>query len=81
MVKRKVPPDNRAEWGNIVPVYDDFGDEIENVFINGATVLGKWAIMTPKNHKIYGRGLGPGCGQRFLRQRSGRWIEQNLEPK
>lgn len=36
-------------------------------FIDGATVLGSWAIMCHPCHHRYGRGLGTGRGQLYRR--------------
>jgi hypothetical protein len=53
-------------WIGEVSEVDDFGDEIEREFIDGKTVNGSWAIMTPKSWHAHGCGkLGTGYGQRY----------------
>ena len=44
---------------------DDFGDPILDIFIDGKTVHGPWAFMTPDSFKIHGIDLGTGLGQRY----------------
>lgn len=62
-------------WIGDVPDKDDFGDEIIGVFIDGATIYGPWAFMTPANHSIYGQGLGTGRGQKYSLTLSGKWLK------
>jgi hypothetical protein len=61
-------------WTGKVPHVDDFGDDIDDVFIDGATIYGPWAYMTPKSHAQYGRGLGIGRGQMY-RNNAGQWLK------
>lgn len=59
----------RKRWlGDIPTKCDVSGDPITDTFIDGRTVMGPWAIMHPKTHKIYGVGLGIGSGQRYVRE-------------
>jgi hypothetical protein len=63
-------------WSSPLDDKDDFGDKLENEFIDGATVHGPWAIMTPKSWKEHGRGrLGGGMGQRYQKQPDGKWLK------
>lgn len=34
-------------------------------FVDGATVLGPWALMCSNCYLIHGEGFGTGCGQRY----------------
>jgi hypothetical protein len=62
-------------WMGSVPGADDFGAEIADAFVDGKTVHGPWAIMTPASHRQHGVGLGQGRGQRYSRQADGRWLK------
>lgn len=62
-------------WTGKVPNHDDFGSAIGGVFIDGATIHGPWAIMNTISHKVHGRGLGTGLGQRYEYQEGGRWLK------
>jgi hypothetical protein len=65
-------------WCGRVPERDDFGDRIEDEFIDGKTRYGPWATMTPRSWRIEGVStapLGPGYGQRYKRQANGRWLK------
>lgn len=62
-------------WAGTVNDVDDFGYSIDGTFIDGATQFGPWAIMTPKAHRMYGRGLGTGKGQEYRQQPDGRWMK------
>jgi len=45
------------------------GEPIDKVFIDGQTVFnGSWAIMCPKCHEKFGKGLGTGKGQKYEKQ-------------
>jgi hypothetical protein len=61
-------------WAGSIGPIDDWGVPITTAFIDGATIFGPWAIMTPSSHKKYGKGLGMGRGQRFEKQNDGRWL-------
>lgn len=59
----------RRYWISPVPVYDDFGNLIDDEFIDGASNVGRWAIFTPAAWAMYGCGsLGTGRGQRYKRE-------------
>jgi hypothetical protein len=54
----------RSKWMGVVPTKDDLGEPIVDVFIDGKTKDGRWAIMTPKSYSTYGIGkVGLGYGQ------------------
>ena len=55
---------------------DDFGYPIRNIFIDGKTKQGPWAIMSPQMWKLHGFGLlGTGYGQKYEKQVDGRWLK------
>jgi len=58
----------RTFWASNVPDFDDFGNPIHDVFIDGATRFGYWALMTPESHVAFGVGLGTGYGQKYQKQ-------------
>lgn len=62
-------------WMSAVKEEDDFGHLIHDTFIDGATIYGQWAIMTPESHRLHGRGIGPGLGQQYEKQPDGRWLQ------
>ena len=63
-------------WTGFVPVTDDFGSHIYDVFIDGRTAMGPWALMTPTSWANHGvRRLGTGNGQRYKKQPDGRWLK------
>lgn len=62
------------EWLGNVPEMDDFGKLISDTFVDGKTVHGPWAIMSPITHECYGLGLGTGRGQKYVKNGS-RWLK------
>lgn len=60
-------------WVGDVPKVDDFGDPIKEVFVDGKTSMGPWAIMTPHSHEVHGFGLGTGRGQKYVKRADGKW--------
>ena len=52
-------------WMGSKQTVDDFGDKIENTFIDGKTKFGPWGIMTPASFEKFGIGLGLGKGQKY----------------
>ena len=62
-------------WHGDIGKDDDFNDPITDTFIDGVTVHGPWAIMTPASHERHGRGLGTGQGQKYKKQADGRWLK------
>jgi len=62
-------------WSGGINIKDDFGDPIKEVFIDGATIHGPWAIMTPESHEMFGCGLGTGKGQKYIKQSDGQWLK------
>lgn len=61
-------------WIGDVPTLDDLGAPILNEFIDGKTVFGPWAMMTPESFRTAGIRLGPGWGQRYVK-RDDRWFK------
>lgn len=51
------------------------GENIVMSFIDGSTGSGSWAIMCNECHKVFGKGLGIGKGQRFVMQGDGRFLK------
>ena len=66
---------SEKEWGGSTPAECDIcGVVIVDVFVDGKTVQGPWAMLCLQCHEIYGVGLGSGRGQ--LYRRSGdRWVK------
>ena len=62
-------------WIGDMPELDDFGITIQNVVIDGRTKLGPWAMMTPETFKNFGVGLGLGFGQKYKKQKDGKWLK------
>jgi len=55
---------------------DDFGMRITDVFYDGKTRMGPWAIMSPQAWRTYGVGrVGLGYGQKYQRQPDGCWLK------
>ena len=76
VLKLKQASTNPKRWYGEVPKTDSFGYPIRTRFIDGST-SGGWAIMTPANHKRYGRGLGLGRGQEYALHADGNWYKVN----
>ena len=63
-------------WLSAVPEKDDFGDTIKDMFIDGKTVMGPWALMTERSFKSFGTGrMGLGYGQEYEKQKDGKWLK------
>jgi len=66
----------RKYWAGDVGDKDDYGRLITDEFIDGRTVWGPWAIMSPLSWREEGvRKFGTGCGQRYRKQHDGRWLK------
>lgn len=65
----------KVYWLGDVGETDDFGVKITDTIIDGATMMGPWALMTPKTFARYGRGLGLGRGQKYRKQEDGKWLK------
>lgn len=53
-------------WAGTPPEKCDICETpIKAAFVDGATTSGPWAYMCPTCHRIYGRGLGMGRGQKY----------------
>jgi hypothetical protein len=61
-------------WQGSINANDDFDQPITDVFIDGVTSFGPWAIMNFTSFRRYGRGLGTGLGQKYEKQSDGRWL-------
>jgi len=48
--------------------------DLDDVFIDGKTQMGPWAIMCPNCHLTHGVGIGTGRGQRY-RFQNGSWVK------
>jgi hypothetical protein len=70
-------PEKKSKyWVGSVPEFDDFGLPIVDVFVDGKTVQGPWAMMTPYSYRLHGVGrYGTGFGQRYVKTETGRWIK------
>ena len=63
-------------WMTPLKPRDDFVDKYDGEMIDGKTVYGPWANMTPKSWKKHGVGkLGRGFGQRYQKQSDGKWLK------
>ena len=62
-------------WHGQVETTDNFGNSIDDIFIDGATTFGPWAIMSPASFRRYGKGLGTGIGQKYVKQHDGLWLK------
>jgi hypothetical protein len=63
-------------WVGKVSTHDDFDVEIGDTFIDGRTMAGPWAIMTPSTWRMYGVGrFGTGYGQMYMKQDDGKWMK------
>jgi hypothetical protein len=63
-------------WAGSPNSKDDFGLVISRAFIDGKTIHGPWAIMTPSSWRAHGIGrLGTGYGQKYEKQADGRWLK------
>jgi hypothetical protein len=63
-------------WIGPVNTVDDFGKKITDTFIDGRTVGGPWAIMTPASWMRHGAGrYGTGHGQKYQKQEDGKWLK------
>ncbi len=51
-------------------------DEICGEFVDGATTMGPWANMCPRCFRGYAQGLGPGVGQRYVKNEAGQYVKQ-----
>lgn len=62
-------------WQSPVRERDDFDFYVGDEFIDGKTIYGPWAIMTPHSFANHGVGLGTGKGQRYRKQSDGRFLK------
>lgn len=70
------PVENKVYWRSPVGERDDFNALIEGTIIDGKTVMGPWALMSPASWRAYGVGrLGTGLGQKYEKQPDGKWLK------
>ena len=63
-------------WMSPLGGFDDFGRAYADEMIDGKTVFGPWANMTPASWAENGVGrLGQGFGQRYKLQDDGKWLK------
>jgi hypothetical protein len=63
-------------WTGTAPKMDSFGHGLVEDFIDGRSKAGTWGIYTPDNWDFHGCGkLGEGCGQRYRKLKSGKWLK------
>jgi hypothetical protein len=63
-------------WMGHIGQTDDFGNTIQDEFVDGKTRMGPWGIMTPTAWRAHGVGrFGTGFGQRYQKQDDGRWLK------
>lgn len=63
-------------WVSPAPAVDDFGNTIEDEFVDGRSVLGPWGLFTPKSWRTYGCGqFGTGHGQKYRRDETGNFAK------
>ena len=60
-------------WMGSVNDCDFCHSKIDTEFIDGATTSGPWALMCPKCFNIHGTGLGLGKGQRYKKDKNGKF--------
>lgn len=54
------------KWNGAVPkICTGCGDSLKDIFIDGKTIFGPWAIMCENCHTTHGAGLGLGRGQKY----------------
>jgi hypothetical protein len=63
-------------WMGEVMDREDFGQLIVNVFYDGKTKMGPWAIMSEASWQRKGIGrTGIGFGQKYEKQEDGKWLK------
>lgn len=63
-------------WTGHIGERDDFEQPIKDIFVDGKTKQGQWAIMSPASWRMYGVGTyGTGFGQRYAKTASGKWLK------
>jgi hypothetical protein len=75
-----VAPVQPVYWLGPIGPLDDFGNSIDDQFVDGMTSHGgAWAIMTPECFRSAAGGtggrLGLGLGQLYTQQPDGRWLK------
>lgn len=62
-------------WTGKVSETDDYNRLIGNVFYDGRTIQGPWAIMNPESFRLHGVGVGTGRGQKYEKQPDDKWLK------
>lgn len=64
-------------WTSPVGGFDDFGNQITDIIIDGKTNKGPWATMSEESWKHFGGTggkFGIGLGQKYQKQSDGKWL-------
>jgi hypothetical protein len=76
IVNKRMNARKTVYWVGAVGEFDDFGCRISDEFIDGKTIMGPWANMSPVSWRQNGIGrLGTGYGQRYKKQPDGKWLK------
>jgi hypothetical protein len=51
--------------------------KIKDIFVDGKTKFGPWAMLCPTCHSNSGAGLGVGRGQKYVKSESGQWVKED----
>jgi hypothetical protein len=66
----------RVYWSGVIGPNDDFGRPIHDIFYDGKTHYGPWAIMNPSSWLREGVGrTGTGFAQKYQKQNDGQWMK------
>lgn len=68
----------KVYWTSGVGGFDDFGDPVKDIIIDGKTNQGPWGLMTPKSYKENGfwpNKFGLGIAQKYQKQADGKWLK------
>jgi hypothetical protein len=65
----------KTQWMGNISACDICHKPITNVFVDGATNQGPWAIMCLECFKEYGVGLGTGSGQEYWKAEDGEFYK------
>lgn len=62
-------------WMGDVSQDDDFNEPIDDIFYDGKTDIGPWAIMAPRSWRRHCGRTGTGLAQKYEKQADGRWMK------
>jgi hypothetical protein len=67
-------------WTSPVPQFDDFGDIISDIVIDGKSALGPWGLFTPASYANplcarWPNKFGTGIAQKYQKQKDGKWLK------